>query len=177
VLTRDDDTVTSGPEPVASRPRMFGGVAEPVLLPWSWALDRLSNARNYWIATTRADGRPHSRPVWGVVVDEAVFFSTGSLAVANLVHSPEISLHSESATELVILEGVATVEVDQSVIVRVCDDYSVKYDEAMDPDHLPGPFYRTRPRVAFGWLASASFTDGGAVFHGTATKWTFAGDV
>jgi hypothetical protein len=155
---------------------MFGGVAEPVLLPWSWALDRLTHARSYWIATTRPDGRPHSRPVWGVVVDEAVFFSTGSLAVANLTHSPEISVHTESATEMVILEGVATVEVDRSVIVRVCDDYSVKYDEEMDPDHLPGPFYRTRPRVAFGWLARPSFTDGGAVFHGTATKWTFAVD-
>lgn len=176
MLTRDDDDVSSGVGPVASRPKMFGGVAEPVLLPWSWALDRLSHARNYWIATTRPDGRPHSRPVWGVLVDEAVFFSTGSLAVANLACSPEISLHTESATELVILEGVATVEIDRSVIVRVCDDYSVKYDEALDADHLPGPFYRVRTRVAFGWLATPSFTDGGAVFHGTATKWTFAGE-
>ena len=105
-----------------------------------------------------------------------MFFSKGSLAVANLARSPGISSHTESATELVILEGVATVETDRSVIVRVFDDYSVKYDEALDPDHLPGPFYRTRPRVAFGWLAAPSFTDGGAVFHGTATKWTFAED-
>src|ERR1700704_1250787 len=114
--------MSGGSEPVASRPRMFGGVAEPMLLPWSWALDRLAHARSYWIATTRADGRPHSRPVWGVVVGEAVYFSTGSLAVANLAHRPEISLHTESATELVILEGVATIEIDRSVIARVCDD-------------------------------------------------------
>src|SRR3979409_2542182 len=103
---------------------------------------------------------PTRGPYGGVSSTPRSFFSPGSRAVANLAHSPEISLHTESATELVILEGVATVEVDRSVIVRVCDDYSVKYDEALDPDHLPGPFYRTRPRVAFGWVATPSFADG-----------------
>lgn len=155
---------------------MFGSVVEPVLLPWSWALDRLTTARHYWIATTRADGRPHTRPVWGVVVDGLVFFSTGSLAAVNLLTRPEVSVHTESATQLVILEGTATPENDASRVIRVCADYQVKYLERLDPDNLPGPFYAVRPRKAFGWLASDSFVDGGSVFAGTATRWTFDAD-
>jgi hypothetical protein len=152
---------------------MFGATTEPILLPWSWAVDRLTRCLHYWIATTRADGRPHSRPVWGVVLDGTVYFSTGSLAAGNLGRSPEISVHTESATEVVILEGVAVVTADRATIERLCKDYSTKYIEDMDPDHLPGPFYGVQPRVAFGWMASASFLDGGALFHSTATRWGF----
>ncbi|MEI6136703.1 MAG: pyridoxamine 5'-phosphate oxidase family protein [Chloroflexota bacterium] len=34
------------------------------------ALARLRTAMNYWIATTRPDGRPHAAPVWGVWLDD-----------------------------------------------------------------------------------------------------------
>lgn len=30
------------------------------MLPWAPALERLATARNYWLATTRPDGRPHA---------------------------------------------------------------------------------------------------------------------
>src|SRR5689334_4298398 len=97
-----------GHEPVGGRPRMFGGELEPVVLPWSWAVERLARARHYWIATTRADGRPHARPVWAVWVDGSVCFSTGSIAARNLERSPEISVHVESDDgEAVIVEGTA----------------------------------------------------------------------
>jgi hypothetical protein len=45
--------------PKASRPYMPGyGIldANDGLLPWEWAVERLTNSRNYWIATTSADG-------------------------------------------------------------------------------------------------------------------------
>src|SRR5947209_5813545 len=54
------DAGTPGQAPAASRPRMFGGHLEPVMLPWSWARDRLVASHNYWISTTRPDGRPHA---------------------------------------------------------------------------------------------------------------------
>jgi hypothetical protein len=152
---------------------MFGGTVEPVLLPWSWAVERLTVALHYWIATTRPDGRPHTRPVWGVVVDDAVLFSTGSLAAGNLERSPEITVHTESGTEVVILEGRAAPEHDADRIARACRDYNAKYAEDLTPDSLPGVFYRVDPRVGFGWVATPSFLDGGALFHSTATRWTF----
>ncbi len=47
------------------------------MLPWSHVSERMSAARNYWIGTTRPDGRPHATPVWGVWVDETFYFGTG----------------------------------------------------------------------------------------------------
>ena len=89
---------------------MFGGELEPAPLPWGWAVERLTDARHYWISTTRTDGRPHSRPVWGVWVDDSFCFSTGSLAAGNLTRSPEICVNVENDRgEAVIVEGVADV--------------------------------------------------------------------
>src|ERR1700720_4522180 len=82
-------------EPKASRPHMPGyGILDADkgkgLLPWTWAVERLSKARNYWVATTRPDGNPHAMPVWGVWIDDAFHFSTGtqSRKARNLVHNP-----------------------------------------------------------------------------------------
>src|SRR2546425_199561 len=35
------------------------------ILSWTWAVDRFSKAHNYYLSTTRSDGRPHVMPVWG----------------------------------------------------------------------------------------------------------------
>ena len=167
-------TADGDPRPVPGRPRMFGGELEPTMLPWDWAAERLVHARHYWIATTRADGRPHARPVWGVWVDDAVCFSTGSLAAGNLVRSPEICVHVENvAGEAVIVEGTATVVDDAGLLGRVLDAYNPKYRSSLKAGALPGPFYAVRPRVVFGWVSDPSGADAGAAFHGTATRWAF----
>src|SRR5215831_15103197 len=94
-------------EPASSRPRMFGTYIGAGNLPWTWATERLIRARNYWIATTRPDGRPHSRPVWGIWLNNTFYFSTGSLAASNLSINPTITVHLESGSEVLIVEGVA----------------------------------------------------------------------
>ena len=160
-------------EPETSLPRMFGGHVEPVRLPWSWAVERLTQARNYWIATTRPDGRPHSRPVWGIWLDNACYFSTGSLAAQNMAAHPAITIHLESGDEVVIIEGVAEAISDRAVIKEVVTLYNQKYHWNIDPNQLPGPFYAVRPQLAFGWLADPTGLDGGSAFHGTATRWRF----
>ena len=78
-------------DPEPSRPRMFGDYAGSAELPWEWATERLSKTRNYWIATTRPAGQPHSRPVWGVWLDTTFYFSTGSLAAQNLAVRPHVT--------------------------------------------------------------------------------------
>jgi len=152
----------------ASRPRMFGSVVEPVLLPWEWALDRLATSPQYWIATTRPDGRPHTRPVWGVLLDETPWFSTGSLAAGWITEGTPMTLHTESGQQVVILEGTATAATE---LEPICAAYNAKYAEQLTPDTLPGPFWGVRIEVAFGWMAAPTFVDGGSVFHGTATRW------
>ena len=153
---------------------MFGGELEPAQLPWEWAVERLTDARHYWISTTRTDGRPHSRPVWGVWVDDSFCFSTGSLAAGNLTRSPEICVNVENDRgEAVIVEGVAEVVDDPQLLHRVLAAYNPKYHSSLTAEALPGPFYAVRPRVVFGWVSDPSGADGGAAFHGTATRWAF----
>jgi hypothetical protein len=152
---------------------MFGGLLEPTRLPWTWAVDRLTAARNYWIATTRPSGRPHTRPVWGVWLEDAFYFSTGSLAAQNLQTNDEITVHLESGSDVVILEGLAQTVVDVSLVELVVAAYNEKYRWDVDPHDMPGPLYAVRPRVAFGWLSDESGADRGAAFHGTATRWRF----
>src|SRR5213078_895996 len=70
-------------QPRASRPHMHGyGILDADsgkgLLPWTWATERLAKARNYWVSTSRPDGNPHLMPVWGIWLDDAFCFSTGT---------------------------------------------------------------------------------------------------
>jgi Pyridoxamine 5'-phosphate oxidase/Protein of unknown function (DUF5131) len=96
--------------PTAAPPVLYGVPAPPgELLPWAWAEQRLVAARNYWIATTRPDGRPHTRPVWGVWLPDGFWFSTGSLARHNLLTNPQIAVHLESGDQVVIVAEVFAV--------------------------------------------------------------------
>ncbi len=78
-------------------------------LPWTWAAKRLSASHNYWLATTRPDGRPHVMLVWGVWIDDAFYFSTDqrSRKSRNLAANPNCVVCPEGAGEAVILEGIA----------------------------------------------------------------------
>ena len=95
--------------------------------------ERLNRARNYWIGTTRPEGQPHSRPVWGVWLDDTFYFSTGSLAAQNLAVSPAITVHLESGSEVVIIEGVAEPISETALVERVVNLYNQKYHWDVDP--------------------------------------------
>ena len=67
------------------RPRATGSAALPPTaraLPWA-DVTRVARrgSRNYWVCTTRADGRPHAMPVWGLWIDDAVWFSTDPTSI------------------------------------------------------------------------------------------------
>jgi hypothetical protein len=168
------ETPGSDAAPKAGQPRMFGGHLEPKRLPWSWATVRLETARNYWIATTRSTGRPHARPVWGIWLEDTFYFSTGSLAAQNLAANPAITLHLESGSEVVIIEGMAEPVTDEALVERIVHQYNAKYNWDLDLYNLPDPFLAVRPEIAFGWIADASGQDQGSAFNGTATRWSFA---
>ena len=160
------------PEPIAVAPRGYDGTLEPSRLPWRWATTRLEAASDYWIATTRPDGRPHSRPVWGVWLDNGFYFSAGSLAARNLAVQPAITVHPESGEEVVIVEGAAEVAQGEELLRRVSALYTAKYHWD-DPGSEADPFYVVHPQVLFGCVADSIRLDGGAAFHGTATRWQF----
>ncbi|HEX8879736.1 MAG TPA: pyridoxamine 5'-phosphate oxidase family protein, partial [Candidatus Acidoferrum sp.] len=69
-------------EPRVSRPYWPDALKKPPedassLKPWSWAVERLEQSHNYWIATSRPDRRPHLMIVWGIWWRDAFWFSTG----------------------------------------------------------------------------------------------------
>ncbi len=117
------------------------------LLSWEWALERLAASRNYWICTTHADGRPHAMPVWGIVVDGVVHFSTSpsSAKGRNLARSPDLVAHTESGDECVILEGVVE---SVTTTAALADAYAAKYDFRPEEG---GSMFAVRPRVAYAW--------------------------
>ncbi|MBC9711242.1 pyridoxamine 5'-phosphate oxidase family protein [Streptomyces sp. TRM66268-LWL] len=161
------------PPPQAAAPLMYGAPAPPgELLPWEWAESRLVAAQHYWIATTRPDGTPHSRPVWGVWLADGFWFSTGSLAVRNLAAQPALTVHLEDGRAAVIVEGLARPVTDGADLERMCEVYSAKYSYPVSPcpegitdgDGNAGPAYLVRPAKVFGWDAD---------MHAP-TRWTFA---
>src|SRR6266568_5320871 len=80
-----------------------------------------------------------SRPLWGVWLDDTFFFSTGSLAAQNLATRPAITVHLESGSEVVIIEGVAGPVSDTVLVERVVSLYNQKYTWNVDSHNLPGP--------------------------------------
>ena len=161
-------------EPTRSRPIMPEGYGVPEtdegLMDWSWAVERLETAKNYWFSTTRPDGRPHAMPAWGAWIDGVLYFdgSPETVRMRNLAKNPAISIHLESGDEVVILEGesYAVGKPDSALAERLVAALSKKYA----PTYVPTPdtwdeggLWALRPKVAFGW----------SEFPKALTRWRF----
>ena len=140
-------------EPKASRPHVPGyGIPKNLkgILPWSFVCERMSKASNYWICTSSRDARPHAVPTWGVWVDDAVCFGGGTETrwARNLAANPAVSVHLESGSEVVILEGTIRRVADPEDPLAVCvaDAYEAKYKMRHPP-----PFWVLRPKMVLAW--------------------------
>jgi hypothetical protein len=143
------------------------------LLAWKWADDRLSKSRQYWIATTRPDRRPHVMVVWALWLDGFLYFSTGSKSrkARNLSKNQHCTMCTERADEAVIVEGVVETEKNVERIREFIRLYGKKYkwdmsEMADDLLKLKEPVFRLRPLVAFGFAEKT--------FSTSATRWLFA---
>jgi len=150
-------------------PALYGLKPRDRYLPFSHAEKRLKESRNYWICTTRPDGRPHSIPVWGFWIDGALYFGTArsSRKSRNLARNPALSVHLESGDDVVILEGnAAEVDLSDKPTFKKLDAASrAKYEMPMMvmPESV---FYSIRPRVVLAWTEND--------FPNNATRWQFA---
>jgi hypothetical protein len=167
-------------EPRPSRPHLPRGYgiekatgAPGERLPWSRVSEWLATARNYWVCTTRPDGRPHVKPVWGVWLDGLFLFSTHprTITARNLEANSALVVHLESGERVVIVEGTATRLSDRSLLARFGTAYEPKYEwplsrDDLDPANPDAAFYAVRPRVALSWTSATEIGE-------TITRWTF----
>jgi general stress protein 26 len=142
------------------------------LLPWSWAAERLTSARNYWVASVWPDGRPHSMPVWGMWDDSTLWFTTGAVSrkAINLAADPRCVITTEDAGDPVIIEGTARIVTDMASIRRVLDLMNSKYSSDIELSFLDPAVNATiavRPLKVIG-MRHGDFT-------GSPTRWLFGG--
>ena len=167
----DKDAQSDQSEPQAGRPDMPAdyGIQDPNsgsgMLAWERTLPKIAAARNYWIGSTRPDGRPHDMPVWGLWLRDRFLFSTGrsSRKAINIGRQPYIVVHLESGDDVVILEGLAQEITDQALLAEFVEAYDKKYGFRPDTSDIHNVYYELKPQVAFAWLESD--------FVGGATRW------
>ena len=140
------------------------------LLPWSWAVARLVRSHDYWVATGGEDGAPHVMPVWGVWMEDGLWFSSSreSRRARNLRRRPRCSVATDNPFEPVILEGDAELVDDRRDIERFAAAVNDKYHTGYPVDFFSAAgnvCVRVRPVWAFG-LDESDFT-------GSPTRWRF----
>jgi hypothetical protein len=145
-------------------------------LPWSWAAQRLTGARNYWVVTVSAAGRPHALPVWGVWNDaeHRFCFSCGSRSrkAANIAANPLVSIASDDTVEAMSLEGRADVVVDTARREWWIEQYLTKY-RPMSAD-LSADFLRANVLVEVSVERAFAIIEREEEFAERATRWRFA---
>jgi len=172
---------TQSVAPRAERPTVPEGYGCPEddegMLPWSWAEEQLTRAANYWFATSRPNGHPHSSPIWAVWMDGKLYFdgSPETRRMKNIAANPHVSVHLESGNEVVILEGTASTVAappDRALTERLAAAYTEKYREhayAPTPDQWDeGGLYVMIPRLGLGWTLRP-----GDEFGRSYTRWRF----
>jgi nitroimidazol reductase NimA-like FMN-containing flavoprotein (pyridoxamine 5'-phosphate oxidase superfamily) len=102
------------------------------LLSWDFVREAMQPAKNYWIVTVSTDGKPHTRPTWGVWLDDRLHFggSPDTRWSRNLEKNPQVTAHLESAWDgVVIIEGTVTRITDASDprMARIDEAYVAKY--------------------------------------------------
>jgi len=148
-------------------PALYGLKPRKQYLPWAHVRTRLAGSHNYWICTARADGRPHSIPVWGFFFDDTLYFGTArsTRKARNLAHNPAVSVHLESGDDVVIVEGsVEEVRESDKVTMGKLDSAS-KAKYKMPLMTIPGEsvIYAVPPRVVLAWTEKG--------FPKDATRW------
>jgi general stress protein 26 len=137
---------------------------QPKLLTWSFADTRLRKAHNYWVCSTRPDGRPHAAPVWGLWLNGGLVFSTdpSSRKAKNLRDNAAIAVHLESGDDVVIVEG----RVEPCELTKQLDAlYFRKYKVHLIGFPAPMVVLQVRVRTVQAWRESK--------FPASATLWSF----
>jgi nitroimidazol reductase NimA-like FMN-containing flavoprotein (pyridoxamine 5'-phosphate oxidase superfamily) len=152
------DATTSGgtsgprPEPLVLPPEY--GASSSRLLAWAAVSSRLAEARHYWLATVRPDGRPHAVPLDGLWLDDRWYFGGSEQAVKhrNLQANPSATLHLEDAASAVVVEGTCRVTVpDRKTAARLTAESKRKYGYGPPPSTYRAGVWTLSPVRVLAW--------------------------
>jgi hypothetical protein len=108
-------------------------------------------------------------PVWGVLLNGALYFSAGRLSrkARNLGTNPHCVISTERADEAVILEGVAEEVADRDLLKPFYDAYKLKYGWDMEQEaYVNEPVFACHPHTVFAFIEKD--------LSGSATRWSFS---
>ena len=142
------------------------------MVSWPEVAACLAAARSYWLCTTMPSGAPHAAPVWGVVLDQALYLYSERRTVKarNLAADPRAVVHLESAEDVVIVRGTAEDLGTPAQVPEVVAALSAKYAGLADRQYLPDAdpdfdiVYVLRPQSAMMWRL--------ADYEGSQRRWT-----
>lgn len=150
--------------PTRDRPAMpqgYGVESAVGYVEWEEMEHRLRESSNYWLSTTRPDGRPHVVPRWGVWLDGCFWYdgSPKTIHARNLQGNTHCVLHLESGKEVTIVEGTSgpSAPILGELGERLATEYARKYGPTYTPapdawsDEVAGGMMVLTPLKAIGW--------------------------
>jgi hypothetical protein len=128
-------------------------------LEWTDVVRRLAAAKIFWLHTTGPSGAPDAAPVWGVTVEDVLYFYSerSTVKARNLQRDPRGVVHLESGVDVVIVHGRLVDRGrpgDHRVVVEA---FAQKYVESAEIPFLPSSdpafdvLYSLDPRRALLW--------------------------
>ena len=123
-------------------------------MPWADVDRKLAEARHYWLATVRADGRPHVVPVDGLWLGSRLHFGgvAGTVWQRNMAHDPRVTVHLDDSEAAIIVEGTCAVEVpDRDGAEALVATSKEKYGYAPPVDAYLSGVWTLAPAKALAW--------------------------
>ncbi len=118
----------------------------------------------YWVSTTRPDGAPHAAPIWGVWLDDGLWFEggRGTRRARNLAADPRAvaSVHVDDGTALIVEGAVEDrTDPDAALAGRVLEGFAkyrtTRWAYEADPanwrSERGGGLWCLRPSVVLAW--------------------------
>ena len=97
---------------------------------WRNIESRLGREMTMWLATVRADGRPHLVPLWFIWLENKVYVATGTHTqkFLNLRTNQNVSLSLPATDNVLMIEGEAHLVTDYKVEEAIADYFFNKYE-------------------------------------------------
>lgn len=133
-------------------PDAYGKVSST--LDWVGVRERLEKAESFWLATTRADGRPHVIPIDGLWIDDIWYFGGAPETVhqRTVKENPNLVMHLEDPMRAVIVEGVAEwLTPSAEDARRLAEANKAKYGYPTSPSQYSKGVWGLRPKRVLAW--------------------------